>query len=133
MLVIYGFCVCVVQVGVQLLEEQGIFVELIDVQILFFFDFEYIILEFLKKINCIVFMDEDVFGGVMVFMMWEVLEVQGGYCYFDFDLVMFIVCVYCFFYGFNGDYYIKFSFEDVFEQVYKMMYEVNLGYFLGKL
>jgi pyruvate/2-oxoglutarate/acetoin dehydrogenase E1 component len=132
-LVTYGSCVRVAQAGVQLLEQQGISVELIDAQTLLPFDLEHIILESLKKTNRIVFMDEDVPGGATAFMMREVLEVQGGYRYLDSDPVTLTARAHRPPYGSNGDYYTKPSPEDVFEQVYKMMHEVNPGRFPGKL
>lgn len=132
-LVTYGSCVRVAQAGVQLLEQQGISVELIDAQTLLPFDLEHIILESLKKTNRIIFMDEDVPGGATAFMMREVLEVQGGYRYLDSDPVTLTTRAHRPPYGSNGDYYTKPSPEDVFEQVYKVMHEANPGHFPGKL
>ena len=132
-LVTYGSCVRVAQAGIQLLEQQGISVELIDVQTLLPFDLERIILESLKKTNRIVFMDEDVPGGATAYMMREVLEVQGGYRYLDSDPVTLTARAHRPPYGSNGDYYTKPGPEDVFEQIYRIMHEVNPRRFPGKL
>jgi len=122
-LVTYGSCVRVAQAGLKLLEEQGISVELIDVQSLLPFDLESRILESLKKTNRIVFMDEDVPGGATAFMMREVLEKQGGYRYLDSAPTTITAREHRPPYGSNGDYFTKPNPENVFEVVYNIMHE----------
>ncbi|HKK79270.1 MAG TPA: thiamine pyrophosphate-dependent enzyme, partial [Phaeodactylibacter sp.] len=122
-LVTYGSCVRVAQAGLQLLEEHGISVELIDVQSLLPFDLESRIVESLKKTNRVVFMDEDVPGGATAFMMREVLEKQGGYRYLDSAPTTITAREHRPPYGSNGDYFTKPNPEDVFETVYNIMHE----------
>ncbi|MEK7256052.1 MAG: transketolase C-terminal domain-containing protein, partial [Bacteroidota bacterium] len=120
-LVTYGSCVRIAQEGIQLLEKQGISVELIDVQTLLPFDLEHRIVESLKKTNRIVFLDEDVPGGASAFMMQEVLECQGGYRYLDSPPKTLTAKPHRPPYGSDGDYFSKPSAEDVFEEIFEMM------------
>ncbi len=122
-LVTYGTCVRVAEVGMKLLEKAGISVELIDVQTLLPFDLEHQIVESLKKTNRVVFMDEDVPGGATAFMMREVLEKQGGYQYLDSAPTTITAKAHRPPYGSDGDYFSKPNPEDVFEVIYKMVYE----------
>ncbi len=124
-LVTYGSCVRVAQEGIQLLEEKGISVELIDVQTLLPFDLEHQIVESLKKTNRIVFMDEDIPGGGTSFMMREVLEKQNGYRYLDSPPVTLTANEHRPPYGSDGDYFTKPSAEDVFELIYHMIREAE--------
>ncbi|HFA51551.1 MAG TPA: transketolase [Bacteroidetes bacterium] len=124
-LVTYGTCVRVAKAGIQLLQEQGISVELIDVQTLLPFDLEHRILQSLKKTNRIVFMDEDLPGGATSYMMQEVLEKQGGYRFLDSAPVTLTSKEHRPPYGTDGDYFSKPHAEDVFEVVYEVMREVD--------
>ena len=132
-LVTYGSCVRVAEAGIELLEKQGISVELIDVQTLLPFDLEHRILASLKQTNRVLFMDEDIPGGATAFMMREVLEKQGGYQYLDSAPATLTAREHRPPYGSDGDYFSKPGPEDVFETVYKIMQEANPQRFRGKL
>ncbi len=131
-LVTYGSCVRVAQDGIDMLEQQGISVELIDVQTLLPFDLEHRIVASLKKTNRIVFMDEDVPGGATGFMMREVLEKQDGYRYLDSPPRTLTAREHRPPYGSNGDYFTKPNPEDVFEYVYRLMHEAEPKRFPGQ-
>ncbi len=132
-LVTYGSCVRVAQEGIELLENAGISVELVDVQTLLPFDLEHQIVESLKKTNRIVFMDEDVPGGATAYMMREVLEIQGGYQYLDSPPMTITAKAHRPPYGSDGDYFSKPNPENVFETIYKMVYEATPWKFKGAL
>lgn len=132
-LLTYGACVRVAQAGISLLKEKGISVELIDVQSLLPFDLEGRILESLKKTNRIVFMDEDVPGGATAYMMREVLEKQKGYRYLDSPPLTITAADHRTPYGSDGDYFSKPNPEDVFETVYKLIYEAEPERFKGAI
>jgi len=132
-LVTYGSCVRVAQEGIKLLKQQGISVELIDVQSLLPFDLESRIVESLKKTNRILFLDEDVPGGATAYMMREVLEKQGGYRYLDSAPTTLTAHAHRPPYGSDGDYFTKPNPEDVFEAIYKMIYEAEPYRFKGSL
>ncbi|MEL7121649.1 MAG: thiamine pyrophosphate-dependent enzyme [Bacteroidota bacterium] len=122
-LVTYGSCVRIAEAGMELLKKVGISVELIDIQTLLPFDLEHVIVSSLKKTNRIIFMDEDVPGGATAFMMKEVLESQGGYQFLDSAPMTLTAKAHRPPYGSDGDYFSKPNPEDVFEIVYKMMFE----------
>lgn len=130
-LVTYGSCIRVAQQGIELLKKKGISVELIDVQTLLPFDLEHRIVDSLKKTNRVVFMDEDVPGGATAYIMQEVLEKQGGYKFLDSNPITMTAKAHRPPYGSDGDYFSKPNPEDVFEVIYKMVYESDpdrLGY-----
>lgn len=132
-LVTYGSCIRIAQKGIELLAEQGISVELIDIQTLMPFDLEHRIVESLKKTNRIIFMDEDIPGGATAFMMQEVLEKQNGYHYLDEAPQTLTAAAHRPPYGSDGDYFSKPNPEDVFETIYKMIYKSEPTRFDGIL
>lgn len=132
-IVTYGSCVRVVQEGAALLKENGISCEIIDVQSLLPFDLEHRIVASLKKTNRVLFVDEDVPGGATAYMMQEVLEKQGGYRYLDAAPATLTASDHRPPYGSDGDYFSKPNPEDVFEAVYKILYEAEPQRFKGAL
>lgn len=122
-LVTYGSCVRVAQEAIEQLEKEGISVELIDVQSLMPFDVNHMIVRSLQKTNRIVFLDEDVPGGATSFMMQQVLEVQGGYFHLDSQPITITAAAHRSPYGDMGDYVAKPTATDIFEAIYKLMYE----------
>ncbi len=125
----YGSCVRVAQEAIRLLEEDGVSVELIDVQTLLPFDLEHRILDSLKKTNRILFLDEDMPGGATAYMMQQVLEVQGGYQWLDSPPATISAQAHRPPYGSDGDYYSKPNAEDVYEKVLKLLAEAEPGRF----
>jgi len=124
-LITYGSSVRIAQDAIKHLEEQGVSVELIDVQTLLPFDIDQKLVESLKKTNRVVFFDEDVPGGATAYMMQKVLEEQGGYKYLDSKPVTLTSKEHRPAYGSDGDYFSKPSSDDVFDVVYNLMSEVN--------
>ena len=122
-LVTYGSNVRIAQSALRMLKEEGISVELIDVQTLLPFDLEHRIVASLKKTSRIVFFDEDVPGGATAYMMREVLEVQGGYRFLDSAPITITAKAHRPAYSSDGDYYSKPSAEDVFETIFELMEE----------
>ncbi|GAB5552229.1 MAG: alpha-ketoacid dehydrogenase subunit alpha/beta [Saprospiraceae bacterium] len=128
-IVTYGSCIRVAQAGIELLKNVGISVELIDVQTLLPFDLEHRIVESLKKTNRILFLDEDVPGGATAYMLQKVMEEQKGYQYLDSAPATLSAKEHRTPYGSDGDYFAKPNPEDVFETIYKMIYEAEPGRF----
>lgn len=122
-LVTYGSCVRVAEEACDFLAEQGINVELIDVQTLLPFDLEHRIVASLEKTNRILFLDEDVPGGATAYMLREVMETQGGYRFLDAQPRTLSAAVHRPPYGSDGDYFSKPNPEDVVEMVRKMVAE----------
>lgn len=124
-LVTYGSCVRVAEEAITILSEEGISVELIDVQSLLPFDVHHLIVDSLKKTNKVVFLDEDVPGGASAYMMQQVLEKQEGYLYLDAAPKTITSMPHRPAYGTDGDYFSKPNKEDIFREVYQMMHEYD--------
>lgn len=125
----YGSTFNLCEVAAKQLEEEGISVELIDVQTLMPFDVNHDIVESLKKTNRVIFIDEDFPGGTTAYMMQQVLHEQGGYYHLDSAPVALSGKEHRPAYGSDGDYFSKPSVEDIFDAIYAMMNEVNPGRF----
>jgi len=124
-IVTYGACCRIAMDAAQKLSKVGIEVEIVDVQSLLPFDIHGKIVESLKKTNRIVFLDEDVPGGVSAYMMQEVIEKQGGYFHLDSPAQTLSAKAHRPAYGSDGDYWSKPNAETIFDTVYEMMSEVD--------
>ncbi|MFQ3576310.1 MAG: thiamine pyrophosphate-dependent enzyme [Cytophagales bacterium] len=124
-IVTYGSMCRIVMEAVLELEQFGIDCEVIDVQTILPFDLNHSIVNSLKKTGRIIFADEDVPGGASAFMMQQVIEVQNGYQYLDFKPITISAKPHRPAYADDGDYFSKPSVEDVFDEVYRVMHEVN--------
>lgn len=132
-LVTYGSCVRVAQAAIPLLQQVGISMELIDVQSLIPFDLEHRIAQSLGKTNRLVVLDEDVPGAASSYMLQQILEVQKGYSLLDSAPVTITAKDHRTPFGSDGDYFSKPNTEDVFEAVYKLVYEAEPRRFKGNL
>jgi len=121
--VTYGACCRIALEAAERLAQVGIEVEVVDVQTLLPFDREGRILDSLRRTNRILFLDEDVPGGGTAYMMQQVLEVQGGYAWFDSEPRTLSARDHRPAYGSDGDYWSKPNREEVFEAVYELMHE----------
>lgn len=124
-IVTYGPLCRLAAEAADLLQECGISVEIIDVQTLLPFDNEHRIVESLKKTNRVLFLDEDVPGGITAYMMQEVLEKQGGYYWLDSEPRTLAAQQHRAAYGSDGDYWSKPNVEDIFEAAYDIMHEAD--------
>lgn len=124
-LLTYGSCVRVAQQACEWLAEEGISVELVDIQSLLPFDLEAHCLASLKKTNRLVILDEDVPGGASAYLLQQVVEVQGGYRWLDSAPLTITATSHRTPYGSDGDYYSKPSAEDVYERIFEMMREAE--------
>ncbi|MBL7964143.1 MAG: transketolase [Flavobacteriales bacterium] len=122
-LVSYGSTFTICAKACDLLEEQGISVELIDARTLLPFDREHRIVESLRKTNRLLVVDEDVPGGASAYILREILEVQGGYRHLDATPSTLAAKAHRPAYGSDGDYFSKPSVEDVVEKVMRMVGE----------
>lgn len=124
-LVTYGSCVRIAQEAIARLAEEGISVELIDVQSLMPFDVDHHIVASLCKTNRLVVLDEDFQGGATAYLLQKILVEQKGYYHLDSEPVTIAATDVRPAYGSDGDYFIKPSVEDIFEKVYALMHEAN--------
>lgn len=123
--VTYGASCHVVQEAAERLTEAGIDVEVIDVQSLLPFDRYGKISDSLKKTSRILFVDEDVPGGVTAYMLQEVIENQAGYYWLDSEPRTLAAKAHRPAYGNDGNYFSKPNVEDVFDAVYELMNEAD--------
>lgn len=122
-LVTYGSCIRVAEDAIKRLADEGISVELIDVQSLMPFDIHHQIVESLKKTNRLVILDEDFAGGATAFLLQKIIVEQKGYYHLDSEPVTIQAADVRPAYGSDGDYFIKPSVEDIFEKIYALMHE----------
>ena len=124
-LVTYGSCVRIALDAIEQLKEEGVSVELIDVQTLLPFDLDGCIVRSLQKTNRIVFLDEDVPGGASAYMMQQVLDEQGAYRFLDSKPVAISAKAHRPAYGTDGDYFSKPNAEDVVETILTILMEAE--------
>ena len=116
-IVSYGSMLRIIEEAVVRLADDGISVELIDVQTLLPFDINHSIVKSLQKTNRILFIDEDVPGGATAYMFNHVMEEQGGYKWLDASPKTLTAKAHRPAYGSDGDYFSKPNTEDVIEAV----------------
>jgi len=109
----------------EMLTDVGIDAEIIDVQTLLPFDTDHQIAESLKKTNRVIFLDEDVPGGITAYMFQKVIEEQKGYYWLDSEPVTLAAKAHRPAYGSDGDYWSKPQVEDIFDSAYTLMNEVD--------
>jgi pyruvate/2-oxoglutarate/acetoin dehydrogenase E1 component len=122
-IVSYGSTLRIIEEAIVRLAQEGISVELIDVQTLLPFDINHSIVKSLQKTNRILFVDEDVPGGATAYMFTQVMEEQGGYKWLDASPGTLAAKAHRPGYGSDGDYFSKPNTEDVIEAVRAVMAE----------
>jgi pyruvate/2-oxoglutarate/acetoin dehydrogenase E1 component/TPP-dependent pyruvate/acetoin dehydrogenase alpha subunit len=110
----------------ELLDTKGISVEVIDVQTLLPFDVHHRILESIKKTGKVIFVDEDVPGGGTAYMMQKVIEEQQAFNYLDTAPRTLTAKAHRPAYGIDGEFFSKPNVEQIFENIYEMMREVDI-------
>ena len=113
--VTYGACVRICLEAAELLSEQGLEVEVIDVQTLLPFDLEHRLVAHLRRTNRLLIVDEDAPGGTSAYIRQQILEVQGGYHYLDGAVKTLTAAEHRPAYGDDGDYAGKPQVMDVVE------------------
>lgn len=126
-LVTYGSCVRLANEACELLAQDGISVELVDVQTLLPFDLEHRITASLQKTNRLLIVDEDVPGGASAYIMQKLVEEQNAYRYLDAAPQTLTAKAHRPAYGSDGDYFSKPNVEDIYEKVYSIMHEADPG------
>ena len=122
-IVSYGSTLRIIEEAIVRLAQEGISVELIDVQTFLPFDINHSIVKSLQKTNRILFVDEDVPGGATAYMFTQVMEEQGGYKWLDASPRTLAAKAHRPGYGSDGDYFSKPNTEDVIEAVRAVMAE----------
>lgn len=124
-LVSYGSTFNLCEQAVDILNEMGISVDLIDAQTLIPFDINHDIKKSLEKTNRLLIVDEDVSSGATAFMLDKILVEQKAYFHLDSAPETLSAKDHRPPYGSDGDYFSKPSIDDVVEKVYAIMHEAN--------
>lgn len=122
-LVTYGANCYYAKQAWELLKKLDISVEVIDVQTLLPFDLNRVIVNSLQKTNRLVVLDEDMPGGAAAYMMYKILEEQGGYEWLDSEPCTITATEHRPAYGTDGDYFSKPHYEEIVETIYDIMHE----------
>lgn len=123
--VTYGSCCRMAVEAAGLLKEDGISIEIIDIQTLLPFDLEHKVVESVKKTNRLLVLDEDVPGGANAYVLQKILEEQGGYKYLDSAPKTLTAKAHRAAYTSDGDYASKPSVDDIYDAVYAIIHESN--------
>ncbi|MGF1555862.1 alpha-ketoacid dehydrogenase subunit alpha/beta [Paucihalobacter sp.] len=124
-LVSYGSTLRLVEQAAKELLEVGISAEVIDVQSLLPFDLKHDIVKSIEKTSRVLVIDEDVEGGASAYILNQILNKQNAYQYLDSAPKTLASKPHRPAYGSDGDYFSKPSTEDIFENVYQIMHEVD--------
>ncbi len=124
-LVTYGSCCKLAMEAAKALEEDGILIEVIDVQTLLPFDLDKQIVESVKKTNRLLVVDEDMPGGASAYILQKVMEEQGAYQYLDSTPKTLSAKAHRPAYTSDGDYASKPSADDIYDYVYEIMREAD--------
>jgi pyruvate/2-oxoglutarate/acetoin dehydrogenase E1 component/TPP-dependent pyruvate/acetoin dehydrogenase alpha subunit len=127
--VTYGSCVRLAEQAAELLTDQGIRIEVVDIQTLLPFDLEHRIIASIRKTNRLLIVDEDVPGGASAFILSQLLEGQQAYRHLDAAPQTLTAKAHRPAYGSDGDYFSKPSVEDIADAAYNIMHEANPGRF----
>jgi len=125
----YGATLRLTLEAAEALAELGVSCEVIDVQTLIPFDLHGVIGRSLRKTGRIAFIDEDVSGGATAYMMWHVLDRQGGYYWLDSPPLTIHGKDHRPAYGSDGDFFSKPSVERIIDEIYALMHESDPGRF----
>lgn len=128
-IVSYGSTFNICAQAVTELESSGVSVELIDVRTLLPFDINNTLVNSIKKTNRVLFVDEDVPGGITAYMLDAVINKQGGFKYLDSVPRTLSAKPHLPAYGTDGDYFSKPSVEEVIDEVMDIMHEADPGRF----
>jgi pyruvate/2-oxoglutarate/acetoin dehydrogenase E1 component len=124
-IITYGSCCRIALDAAKQLAETGIEAEIVDVQTLLPFDLEHDLIKSVQKTNRFLILDEDVPGGASAYIFQQLMEEQGAYFWLDSPGRTLTAKAHRPAYGTDGDYFSKPSAEDVVEEVYSIMHEVD--------
>jgi len=121
----YGSTLRIVEAASKKLLQEGISIEVIDIQCLIPFDLKEEIRISVEKTNRILIVDEDVPGGGGSYILQQLIEKQNIFPLLDSAPKLLSAKAHRPAYGGDGDYFSKPSEDDVFEAVYAIMSEFD--------
>lgn len=121
----YGSTLRIVQTTAKRLQQEGISIEVIDLQSLIPFDLAEEIKQSISKTNRLLIVDEDVPGGASSYILQQLIDKQNIFELLDTAPKLLTAKAHRPAYGGDGDYFSKPSEDDIFEAVYFIMHESN--------
>ena len=121
----YGSTLRIVESTSKRLLQEGISIEVIDLQSLIPFDLNKEIKDSIAKTSRLLIVDEDVPGGASSYILQQLIEKQDIFNLLDCSPKLLSAKAHRPAYGGDGDYFSKPSEDDIFEAVYKIMNESN--------
>ena len=121
----YGSTLRIVKNTAKRLLQDGISIEIIDLQCLIPFDIKNEIKESIRKTNRLLIVDEDVPGGASAYILQQLIEKQNIFNLLDSTPKLLTAKAHRPAYGGDGDYFSKPSEDDIFEAAYEIMNEFN--------
>ncbi len=124
-LLTYGATCRIALEAAQDLEELGVSCEVVDAQTLLPFDVHGVVGQSLRKTGRLVVVDEDVSGGATGYLLWHILEKQGGYFWLDSPPLTLPGKDHRPAYGSDGDFFSKPNRLQIVERVYNLLHEAD--------
>jgi len=121
----YGSTLRLVEEASKKLLNNGISLEVIDVQTLIPFDINKNIFKSITKTNNLLIVDEDVPGGASAYILQQLLKKQRIFKHLDSEPVLLSAKAHRPAYGSDGDYFSKPSFDDIYDTAYNIMHDLN--------
>ena len=121
----YGSTLRIVENTAKRLLQEGISIEIIDLQCLLPFDIKNEIKESIRKTNRLLIVDEDVPGGASAYILHQLVEKQNIFNLLDSAPKLLTAKAHRPAYGSDGDYFSKPSQDDIFEAAYEIMNEYD--------
>ena len=121
----YGSTLKLVEEASKKLLNNGISIEVIDIQTLIPFDINKNIFNSIKKTNNLLIVDEDVPGGASAYILQQLLEKQNIFKHLDSKPILLSAKSHRPAYGSDGDYFSKPSFDDIYDSAYTIMHDQN--------
>ncbi len=121
----YGSTLRIVENTAKRLQQEGISVEIIDLQCLIPFDIKNEIKESIRKTNRLLIIDEDVPGGASAYILHELVNKQNIFNLLDSAPKLLTAKAHRPAYGGDGDYFSKPSEDDIFDAAYEIMNECD--------
>ena len=121
----YGSTLRIVENTAKRLLQEGVSIEIIDLQCLIPFDIKNEIKESIRKTNRLLIVDEDVPGGASAYILHQLVEKQNIFNLLDSSPKLLTAKAHRPAYGSDGDYLSKPSEDDIFEAAYEIMNEYD--------
>ena len=121
----YGSTLRTVEAVTKRLNQEGISIEIIDIQSLIPFDLSNEICKSIEKTNRLLIVDEDMPGGASSYILQQLLEKQNIFELLDSAPKLLSAKSHRPAYGADGEYFSKPSEDDIFESAYTIMNDSN--------